>query len=365
MEEYITDYKTGLLQISSALFHYYGLSCEYEQDKDVSAWLTSHAFRCVIVVLVDGMGSRILQKYGSDLAITKQMKKECMTVFPPTTSAATTSLLTGKSPAENGWLGWNQYFRELDDNVILFLDKSQYSSRKYHGFVQKTLPVTTILDRLKEKNIPCDSIWPSFGHNPCASLHEQCQLAAKLSHQPDLRFLYVYWDGFDSWLHEHGPSHPDTHRQLAMINEDILMLEKMVDEDTGVLVLADHGQVDCTIYELQKDEELMAMFRHMPALEARACAFYLKPGLEDAFVHLFHERFGDKFLLLSKDEILSREIFGPGIPHPRLSEFIGDYLAIARTPLCLTAKTSHFHGQHAGAMVDEVMIPVILSGESV
>ncbi|MDD6229193.1 MAG: alkaline phosphatase family protein, partial [Lactimicrobium massiliense] len=229
----------------------------------------------------------------------------------------------------------------------------------------KTLPVTTILDQLAKAQICADSIWPMFGHNPCASLHEQCLLAAKLSHQSDLRFLYVYWDGFDSWLHEHGPSHPDTGRQLAMINDDILVLEKMVDEDTGVLVIADHGQIDCTIYEMQKDPELMAMFRHMPALEARACAFYIRPGLEKSFEDLFHTRFGGKFLLLRKEKILSREIFGPGIPHLRLPEFIGDYLAIARTPLCLTAKTSHFHGQHAGAMADEAMIPVILSGESV
>ena len=365
MEEYISDYKNGLLQVSASLHHYYGLTCEYQDDPDVSHWLSSHAFRCVIVVLVDGMGSRLLQKYGSDLSITKQMKKECMTVFPPTTSAATTALLTGKSPAENGWLGWNQYFSEVDDNIILFLDKAQYSSRKYPGFTEKTLPVTTILDQLHDRNIPCDSIWPSFGHHGCASFHEQCQLAAKLCHQSDLRFLYVYWDGFDSWLHEHGPSHPDIGRQLAMINDDILMLEKMVGEDTGVLVIADHGQIDCTIYEMQKDEELMAMFRHMPALEARACAFYIKPGLEKQFEALFHQRFGEKFLLLPKSEILSREIFGPGIPHPRFSEFIGDYLAIALTPLSLTAKSSHFLGQHAGAMVDEAMIPVILSGESV
>ena len=102
MEEYISDYKNGLLQVSASLHHYYGLTCEYQDDPDVSHWLSSHAFRCVIVVLVDGMGSRLLQKYGSDLSITKQMKKECMTVFPPTTSAATTALLTGKRRAENG-----------------------------------------------------------------------------------------------------------------------------------------------------------------------------------------------------------------------------------------------------------------------
>ena len=120
-----TDYKKGMLQISSALREYYGLPYEYEPDALVKNWLERGHFRCVIALLVDAMGSRILDEHlRPDAFLNRFRADDTLTVFPPTTSAATISFLSGRSPAENGWLGWNQYFKELDDHVILFYGKS-------------------------------------------------------------------------------------------------------------------------------------------------------------------------------------------------------------------------------------------------
>ena len=47
------------------------------------------------------------------------------------------------------------------------------------------------------------------------------------------------------------------------------------------------------------------------------------------FPDLFKRLFGDQFLLLSKDAVLGQNIFGGGVPHPRLPELMGDYLAVA------------------------------------
>ena len=40
--------------------------------------------------------------------------------FPPTTVAATTSMLSGMNPCEHGWLGWDCYFPQINKNVTVF-----------------------------------------------------------------------------------------------------------------------------------------------------------------------------------------------------------------------------------------------------
>ncbi len=77
----------------------------------MSAWLAEHQWNQIVVLLIDGMGSRLLKpNWKRTVFCGRISSKEVTTVYPSTTSAATTSVLSGKSPAENGWIGWHQYF---------------------------------------------------------------------------------------------------------------------------------------------------------------------------------------------------------------------------------------------------------------
>lgn len=356
-----TDFKSGLLQISSALREYFGLPFEYGPDEKVKKWLMRGRFRCVIALLVDAMGSRILDDHlAPDAFLNRYRTADTMTVFPPTTSAATISFLSGRSPAENGWLGWNQYFKELGDHVILFLGKSQYGSGRYPDYAADHLPVRRLYEELNSRGIKADSVWPSFGKYGCGSIDELCQKTNDLAHVPDMRFIYAYWDQLDSYMHAHGPDDAGTDAQLAHINEVIEKMSGQLPADTGLLVIADHGQVDCRTKFLEEDTELCDCFRLAPALEPRVIAFYIKNGRKREFQRIFREHYGDSFELLSHRQVVQKQVFGPGRPHPRFEEFIGDYLAIARTPLSLNYKREPMAGNHAGEMEAEVMIPVIL-----
>ncbi len=357
-----TDYESGLLQVSAAIQNYYGIDTGYRADETVKAWLDDHGFRCVIVLLVDAMGSYILNKLlERDTFLHQYKAKSMMSVFPPTTTAATTSLLTGKSPAENGWLGWNQYFEELDDHVILFLEQSYYGKEKYPGFVQKSLPVTWIMDKLRAKGIHAESVWPSFGkENPCETFSEVCEKTKQLSMEQDVRFIYAYWDGFDDLMHINGTEAPVVYETLRHIDDEITHLAYQLREDTGLLILADHGMVDMAAYDLAKDKELCALFRHKPALEPRATAFYIREEKLSRFEALFHERFGNAFELLRQQDVIQQRVFGPGIMERHLAEFTGDYLAVANTPLSFTYGKKAMKAHHAGGMEEELMIPLIL-----
>ncbi len=92
-------------------------------------------------------------------------------------------------------------------------------------------------------------------------------------------------------------------------------------------------------------------------------AFFIRKGKEKEFEKKFKETFEKDYILLSKTQILESKLFGSHNNHPRFEEFIGDYLAIAKSDMVLIyreGKDYFYPGQHAGICDDELMIPVIV-----
>jgi len=59
--------------------------------------------------------------------------------------------------------------------------------------------------------------------------------------------------------------------------------------------------------------------------------------------------------------MLSSGILGEGIPQKRIEEFLGDLVAIAKTPLQLDYKKGYqIKGNHAGLVKEERYVPLIL-----
>ncbi len=357
------NYENSILQVSASLHQYCGAESEYASDPAVDEWLNSHHFRCVIALLIDGMGSEITKKkLKEEDFFRKNQRKTVSTVYPPTTTAATTAFQTARSPKENAWLGWNQYFKELDDQVILFRNQSQYGEEKYPGFSWKTLPVLSLQDELSQHGIKADSVWPGWSeHNPCRTYQCMLEKLTDLTADKDMRFVYAYWDRLDEMMHELGPSDERVDWELKRLDQLTATFAEQLSEDVGLLIIADHGQIDVEHYALDQDEELCSCFRKPPSLEARTPAFFIKPECMDTFSKLFRAKFKDSFELLSHNEVVQSGIFGPGTAHPRFEEFIGDYTAFAISDLQLDyIKGKNLLGNHAGTLDAERLIPVIM-----
>lgn len=88
-----------MIQIANTIRGYYGLEIFHEEDEIVKAWLEKNAFRCLAVILLDAMGTSILERHCSlNGFFRRNMKASVLPVFPPTTTASTTSFLTGRCP---------------------------------------------------------------------------------------------------------------------------------------------------------------------------------------------------------------------------------------------------------------------------
>jgi predicted AlkP superfamily pyrophosphatase or phosphodiesterase len=317
-----------------------------------------------VTLLIDAMGTSVMAKHLSKEGFFyTHLNKEMTTVFPPTTSAATTAFRTGKSPAENGWLGWDQYFKEVDDNVILFLGKSQYTDVQYPDLIAKALPMgKDLVEELREHHIQSDSVWPGWGkEHPSDTYQELLNNALKTAQNKQNRFTYVYWDALDTLMHQKGPSSKETEILLKEIEEETERFAKQLPADCALMIVADHSQIDVHQQNLDEDRELCSCFRHEPALEPRVIAFYIQPEKREKFLSLFRKNYGKDYDLYTHEEVLHGRLFGTGAPHARMEEFIGDYVAIAKTHLQLSYRRKKTEkGDHAGGTREEAMIPLIL-----
>lgn len=359
-------YEESILSSIAALRSYYGLASSYEDEVRFKEILNNKKPKKVFLMLVDGMGANLVsRKLDKDAFVNKYMIYKTQTVFPPTTTAATTAILNGKAPCENAWLGWSMYFKEVDDEVIPFFGKGLYSGIDYgKDFVKKLLPVTEIVDELNKKGIKAYNLYPSWRRNGCDSFKEMCERLLSYSNSDEYDFIYAYWDKYDSLMHKVGPSALEADQCLLDINDNLEKLKDGLNEDTMLIVIADHGQVDIHRDYNLANSEYKEYFAHRPTVEPRAMAFYIKEDKREIFRTKFINEFEDDYVLLSQKEVLDTKLFGDKANHPRLIEFIGDYLAIAKSDLCLSYKEEgesfKFKGQHAGMCEDELLIPFIV-----
>ena len=98
---------------------------------DIYIILSEKKPKNVVLILFDGLGSRLLDKVlDKDSFFLKHRIAEITSVFPSTTTASTFSVQTGLNPCEHGWLGWSNYIKPIDTIIQLFWDVEKGKNSK-------------------------------------------------------------------------------------------------------------------------------------------------------------------------------------------------------------------------------------------
>ena len=182
-----------------------------------------------------------------------------------------------------------------------------------------------------------------------------------LCDEPEKKFIYAYWSEPDSTMHLYGPESDEAHK---LLNELETRLEEFSSNlsDTLLLITADHSQVESKNYCINDYPEITRCLERMPAIEPRALNFFVKEEYKEEFPKIFADAFKDKFLLLTKEEIIEGKLFGTGKDNEMFRDSLGDYLAIsiANESIFVTHKeASMLPGGHAGLTREEMEIPLI------
>ena len=344
-----------------------------------------------VLLLLDAMGVSILEKHlEEDGFFRSHVAGTYTSVYPPTTVAATTSVLSGMYPNEHGWLGWDIYFPQLDKNVTVYRNTEQMKEREgaapvtVDGKTEWTpdsleegqsaaefnagytyIPYKNILDRINEAGGKAYASMPFLPPYP-ATFDDVLARVKELCEEPGEKFIYAYWNEPDSTMHRTGTTSEKSHNMITEIEEKVKALAERL-SDTLLIITADHSHMDGENLCILDYPEVTDCLVRMPSIEPRTLNLFVKEECREAFPEIFRRNFGDGFLLLTREEVLSEKLFGPGEDLPGLSGMIGDYVALATTARSIF--NTHYEAQvmpggHAGLTAEECRIPLIIAGSA-
>ena len=355
------DYKKCITGIPNSILKHYGAETAGDTLPELDRYL-ERGQKNVVVLLVDGMGTSIMYKtleWRSTLQ--EHMVTKCDSVFPSTTVAATTSVITGLQPCGHAWLGWDNYYKDIDKNVAVFASTVQNTNEPAaeYNVPWTYTPYKSVVDRLNDIGVAAYVSSPFIEPNP-DTLQKVLNRVDKLCREPGRKYIYAYWPQPDSVLHEYGCDS----EQAKKVTRDIeRKIQKFADkmEDTLLIVTADHGLIDTEISRLDDHEEIMDCLERLPTLEPRAANFFVKKGRKRDFVREFKKVYGEHFMLLTKKEVLERHLFGTIAEHEKFRDMLGDYLAVATDEMSLNfTKGETWKAMHGGISANEVKVPVII-----
>lgn len=319
----------------------------------------------VVVILLDGLGSRILDRTLEENSFLRKHKyKEITTVFPATTTAATTSMQTGLNPIEHGYLGWNVYISPIDKIITLYLNTEKGKEKVDNDFLNikdKYFNIETIPDRINKEGKYQGMGLFSFKETQYQDLDDMLEKIKQKTKEPGKKYIYAYDEEPDHSMHEHGPDSKEAKELVEERNDKIERLSNEL-ENTIIFVIADHGHKKVTHIYLNDYPDILETLKKTTSLEPRATSFHIKEGREEEFKRLFNQYFSKDFNLYSKEEVIESNLFGTGKEHPLFKSSLGEFLAIAEdSDKCIIAEgDTPLTSQHAGYSDDEIYIPLII-----
>lgn len=357
------DYDNSLVSLSNSLLKFYECETHHKTLKVLDDALNEDKPKNIVLVICDGMGSKISDiNLNENDFLRRNRIAEISSVFPPTTTAALTSICSGLTPCEHGWLGWDSYIPPINETVTLFLNtiKDTNIQVRDYSITKKYLNYKSIFDSISEK---CELIkLESFVLKGSNVLQTMIDTTKKECKRKGKKFIYFYYDEPDCTCHELGYDDKTVVALYKTIND---RLESMCAslKDTTVIIVADHGHLTCEPITLSKYQDIFNTLERTISIEGRACNFFVKESEIDKFKELFNKYFNKDFDLYTREEVINNHFFGKGKEHPLFRSSLGDFLAIAKTNKYFRYNDASvlLKSMHAGTSEMETKVPLILS----
>lgn len=370
------DYDRSSLSITASLLKHFGGQSAYPTLPEIDRRLSEGGINKIVLLLCDGMGELLLKRHlPGDAFLLTHDEAAVSAVYPSTTTAATTSIWTGVSPLEHGWLGWSLYFKECALQIDTFIGTESHRGERFPlgTPAPKLMPLPPALGGSERVETHMIFPFPSASMAGCTKPHviadfeDMLSCALGLCRQEGQRLIGIYTNQPDHTMHSAGVNAPETVGHFERLNRAIERFAAQLPGDALLVITADHGLVDATspviVNEIKALDECLWM---PPSIEARAAAMFVKPWRRAQFEREFKAVCGEDFLLISREDALKTELLGRGTPHPKSEDFMGDYLACATGERFLRydtlgCKVPNLIGQHAGLTDEEMTVPVILA----
>jgi hypothetical protein len=356
------------------------------------------AIRHVILVLMDALALHRLQRWIADgtTPIWGQLAQQGLlapltSITPSTTSAALTSLWSGRSAAEHGITGYEMWMKEYGvvANTILHAPinfKGDVGSLERAGFdPAKALPFLTLGPHLGKHGIEVHALQHvSIVHSGLSKMllnevqvqafNTATDLWVNMRHLLEKKaaqrlYTWIYWSEVDHFGHFYGPDDERTVEEFAGFSQAMekLFLNRLspaARRDTLLILTADHGQIttrQSAHYELSHHPELESRLHIYPTGENRLTYLYIRPGQTEAVREYLQRAWPNQVIPLEAAYAIEKGLFGPGNPHPSLRDRLGDLILVWQNDAYLwwANKENPLLGRHGGLHAEEMLVPFL------
>lgn len=356
------NYEKCILNDIASIRKYYDKDYWYKPSSRMDELLSEKDYKNIIIILLDGMGSQILENHLPDNSfLRKHWIDNNIAIFPSTTAASTTSTKNGLAPIRTGWTGWENYFREINRNLVLF-NGTNYDTDEKTGFdTYKVLPYKFFYSDL---NVDGKIIEPDFSKKK-RQIKDVLNKSLKSLNPLKRNIHYVYFANPDGLLHEYGTKSKLVTSCLIDINKKIEKYVEKLPKDTLVFISADHGHIDINSLDIYECKTILKMLNRRPANDSRCTSFSVKKEYHDKFIDIFNKIYGYGFNIYRTSELIKMGYFGniDDPVHERCGDFLADFIAIGIKEYNFNYKGPEkiiFKSHHAGLTINEMLVPVIV-----
>lgn len=334
------------------------------------------AARSAILFVVDGLGSRALAEhagYARFLSAYASKKSVAATVFPTTTAAALTSLLTATEAGEHGIVGYRAWspdqrrmFNQLTDWGPGALDPLTWQ-RADPLLVD---PATRFVVSKPEYAATGFTVATARGatfHGE-RSIDDRIDTAARLASSHEGAIVYLYVPELDAAGHRYGMASDSWLAALESVDAAARRLHAAIGPDVGVLLTADHGMIDVEPARhvlLDHGDPRLDGVRALGG-EPRMLHLYAEPGRADAVREAWRAE-ESRSWVFTRDEAIDAGLFGPAVA-PEVRGRIGDVLVAARARIAYydarlsDTSAQKMVGQHGSLTDEERIVPLLRLG---
>jgi hypothetical protein len=370
------DYEHSILNLINTILKHYNVNTKYNSLPKLEKELAKN-YKNIVLIILDGMGEHILKNISPKGYFIQNHADKITSVCPSTTTAAITTYYSGKPPIETGWIAMSQYFKEYGRALEMLRRTDSYTGEeiknakidvfdlvKYETIYQQIEKASPDVKAYEINPTYCDA--RSKRNINADNMQYLCDSIKAICSNKERNFILAYSDKPDTLLHKYGCDSEE-------VKEFVLDAEKQIQEmrneldDTLVIVSADHGHKDIEkVYNIVELEEIQDCIIMPASLESRAVTFWVKNDKKEKFENYFKVNLKDEFILFTKEEFLNKNLLGFGTKHPKIDDFIGNYIAISigssiiKLGTNLSKDKAAKKSTHCGFTPDEMEVPLII-----
>ena len=319
--------------------------------------------RAVVLLLLDGLGWRIIERNRSMLPVIASLEGGSITtVVPSTTPSVLTSVTTSLTPAEHGIIG----FRMLSNGGVLNVLRWEMENgerpphpetlQPHPAFGGRSLPVITKSEFRGGGFTRAHLGGARFDGWAVPSM--LVERARRLVHGGET-FVYAYYAGIDLIAHLRGMDDGFFSAELAFVDRLVGDFLDALPSDAALLVTADHGQVPLTRDSWMPLDEIDA---DVDMYSGDARLRFVHTNAPDAVAAAAEELLGDDAWVFTRERFIDEGWLGPS-PKPEVVARIGDVVLAARAPVAFIdpalPQEVRLRTGHGSMTEDEMLVPLL------